>query len=157
MDRWISLAVFLLIVVFTAALSSQFVGGEWYHQIMHQPSWNPSATVMTVVWAVLYVLMGVSAWLVWDTDRNPASIALTLWFVQLLIGVGWSWVFFGLQRIGWSLAVMGIWVVTSLAVVYTFRSIRTEASSLMIPVVGWLLFSWVLNFVQWNINGGGFG
>lgn len=156
MDRLGSLAVFLVIVVLTAALSGQFVGDQWY-QGMHQPSWNPSATIMTLVWPVMYVLMGMSAWLVWDTHRDSASIALGWWIVLLVLGVGWSWMYFGLHRVGWALALMSLWVICSLIVVYAFRSIRKEASGLMMPVAGWLLFSWVLNFVQWSLNGGGIG
>jgi len=38
----------------------------------------------------------------------------------------------------------------------SFRSIRVEASNLMLPVTAWLLFALVLNFTQWQLNGGGF-
>ena len=71
MHRLASLAVFLLVVVVTAAVAGQFVGGEWY-QDMNQPSWNPSAMVMASAWAVVYVLMAVSAWMVWDAMRSLA-------------------------------------------------------------------------------------
>ena len=63
MHRLASLAVFLLLVVIAAAVGGQFVGGDWYQGI-NQPSWNPPAIVMASVWAVLYVLMAVSAWMV---------------------------------------------------------------------------------------------
>jgi tryptophan-rich sensory protein len=65
--------------------------------------------------------------------------------------------FFGLHRPGFSLVVMGLWLLVVLIVVRAFRSIKLEASSLMMPVAGWLLFAWVLNFVQWRLNGGGIG
>ncbi len=155
MYRLASLAVFLLLVIIAAAVSGQFVGGDWYHQVMHQPSWNPPAMVMASVWAVLYVLMAVSAWMVWDTKRGIAAVALGWWGLQLMLGVSWSWVFFGLQRPGYALAVLSFWLLAVLIVIKTFRSIKREASSLMLPVAAWLLFSWVLGFVQWHLNGGG--
>lgn len=157
MHRLISLAVFLLLVVVTAALGGQFVGDDWYHQVMQQPAWNPSAMVMASVWAVLYVLMAVSAWMVWDTMRGLARVALGWWGLQLLLSICWSWMFFGLHRPGWALAVMSLWLLASLVVVKSFRSIKLEASSLMMPVAGWLVFSWVLNLAQWQLNGGGLG
>ncbi len=156
MNRLVSLAVFLLIVVAVAAVSGQFVGGEWY-QAMNQPAWNPPAMVMAFVWAVVYVLLAVSAWLVWDTVRSLAQVALGWWGLQLLLGVMWSWTFFGLNRIGWSLGVMGLWLLVVLATLVSFRSIRLGASSLMMPVVVWLLFVLLLNFAQWLMNGGGVG
>jgi len=137
-------------------VGGQFVGGDWYQGII-QPSWNPSAMVMASVWAVLYVLMAVSAWMVWDAIRGLASVALAWWGLQLVLSICWSWLFFGLERPGWALAVMSMWLLAALIVIKTFRSIKLEASSLMMPVAVWLLFFWVLNFVQWRLNGGGIG
>ena len=154
MHKLFSLAGFLLLVVIAAAVSGQFVGGEWY-QAMNQPSWNPSPVIMASVWAVLYVLMAVSAWMIWDSIRGLASAALGWWGLQLMLGISWSWMFFGLARTGWALAVMGVWLVAVLMVIRTFRPIKLEASSLMMPVAAWLIFSWVLNFTQWQLNGGG--
>jgi benzodiazapine receptor len=154
MHRFASLAVFLLLVVITTAVSGQFVGGEWF-QTMSQPSWNPPAIVMASVWAVLYVLMAVSAWMVWDTMRGLAQVALGWWGLQLLLSICWSWLYFGLHRPGLALVVLSLWLLVVLIVIKTFRSIKPEASTLMLPLVAWLLFSWGLNLVQWNLNGGG--
>jgi len=156
MNRMTSLLVFLAVVLVTVFISSQFVGGQWY-QSMHQPDWQPPAIVMTVVWAVLYVLMAVSAWLVWENRRGTAMASLFWWSLQLLLGIVWSWFYFGLERIGWAMAVMTLWIVASLIVVNVFRYTKTLASVLMLPVLAWLVFSWILNFTQWSLNGGGFG
>ena len=154
MERLIALAVFLLLVVIASAIGGQFTGGSWYF-VMNQPSWNPSPVLLASVWAVLYVLMAVSAWMVWETMRGLARVALAWWGLQLVLGVLWSFVFFGLHRVGWALAVMSLWLLAVLLVIREFRRIRLEASSLMMPVGAWLLFTWVLNFVQWHLNGGG--
>ena len=151
-----SLTVFLIMVIVASILSGQFVGGSWY-QAMSQPIWNPSAEVMGLAWALLYVLSALAAWLVWENRHGPAAIALGWWVFQLLLGVGWSFVYFGLQRIGWALGLMTLWVLAALVVVNAFRFIKTQASVLMAPVAAWLLFFWALNFVQWHLNGGGSG
>lgn len=156
MHRLASLGFFLLLVVIVAAVGGQFTGGEWY-QAVNQPSWNPPAMLMASVWAVLYVLMAVSAWMVWDTMRGLAAVPLAVWGLQLLLSICWSWMYFGLHRPGWAMAVMTIWLLVVLAVVKMFRPIKLEASSLMMPVAAWMLFSWVLGVVQWHLNGGGIG
>ena len=156
MQKTISLAVFLLAVVISAAIGSLFTGGEWY-QAMNKPSWNPSALVMASAWAVLYVLMAVSAWMVWSTMRGLARTALAWWGLQLLLGVVWSWMFFGLHRIGWALGVASLWILAVAIVIKSFRPLRIEASTLMMPLAAWLVFIWVLNFSQWRLNGGGLG
>jgi len=156
MQKTISLAVFLLAVVISAAIGSLFTGGEWY-QAMNKPSWGPSALVMASAWAVLYVLMAVSAWMVWNTMRGLARTALAWWGLQLLLGVVWSWMFFGLHRIGWALGVASLWILAVAIVIKSFRPLRIEASTLMMPQAAWLIFLWVLNFSQWRLNGGGLG
>lgn len=156
MNRLASLGIFLLLVVIAVAVGGLFTGGDWYQQ-MNQPAWSPPAMVMASVWSILYALMAISAWMVWDTMRALAAVPLGWWGLQLLLGTCWSWVYFGLERPGWSLPVMSLWLVAVLIVIKTFRSVRPEASNLMLPVAGWLLFLWVLNLVQWNMNGGGLG
>ena len=154
MHRVTALGVFILIVVLAVAVGGQFVGGDWY-QAMHQPSWNPPAILMALVWAVIYVLMAVSAWMVWETMRSMAMPSLAWWGLQLLLGGAWSWMFFGLHRVGWELASMGAWLLVAVITTVSFRSIRFEAAGLMLPVLAWLVFSLALSFAQWQLNGGG--
>ena len=156
MHRLVSLAVFLLLVVIAAVVGGQFVGGEWYLYVL-KPSWSPSAMVMASAWAVLYVLMAVSAWMIWDTMRGLARVALGWWGLQLLFSICWSWMFFGLHRVGWALGLLSLWIPVVVIVIRTFRPIKQEAATLMLPLAAWLVFLWVLNFFQWNMNGGGLG
>ncbi len=154
MQRLLALAVFLLVVVATAAFSGQFVGGEWYQEVV-QPSWNPPPLMMACVWAVLYALMAVSAWMVCDTMRGVAGSVLGWWVVQLMLNVTWSWLYFGLNRTGYAQLIMALWLAVVLLTIRAFHSIKPEAAWLMIPVAVWLFFVMLLNFSQWYLNGGG--
>lgn len=154
MHSLFSLGSFLLLVVIAVVAGGQFTGGEWFLQ-MQQPAWNPPAMLMGLAWAVVYVLMAVSAWMVWEARRGLAMVALGLWSLQLLLSVGWSWIYFGLHRPGWAVGVMSLWLAVSVLVYMSFLPIRSEAARLTLPVMAWLLFSWLLNVVQWYLNGGG--
>lgn len=154
MHSLLSLGLFLLIVVIAVVVGGQFTGGEWY-PAMQQPAWNPPALLMAPLWAVVYVLIAVSGWMIWETMRGLAVAALTWWAAQLLLSVCWSWMYFGLHRPGWALGVMTLWLVVSVLVFRSFNPIRAQAAKLTLPVMAWLAFSWLLNLVQWNLNGGG--
>lgn len=156
MQRLLTLVLFIVIVLLAVAMGSQFGASDWY-LAMQQPSWNPPASALVVAWSVVYVLMATSAWMVWDSAQSVAGKALVWWLLQLVASVVWSWLYFDLHRIGWAMAVMGLWLLLSLITVKTFRAFRLEASSLMMPVAVWLIFSLVLNFTQWHLNGGGLG
>lgn len=154
MYNLLSLAIFLLLVVIAVIIGGQFTGGDWY-PIMQQPAWNPPVVLMASLWAVMYVLMAVSAWMVWESRRSLATAALGWWGLQLLLLVCWSWMYFGLHRPGWALGIMSLWLLVSVIVFLSFRAIRVEAANLTLPIMAWLLFSWVLGLVQWHLNGGG--
>ena len=154
MHRLTTLSVFLFMVVLAVAVSGHFVGGEWY-QAMKQPPWNPPAIMMASLWSISFVLMALSAWMAWDAGRGLAQAGLAWWGLQLILAVVWSWMFYGLHRPGWSLGVMGLWLLAALVTTIIFRPIRQEAYRLMVPVVVWLMFALALNFTQWLMNGGG--
>ncbi|MGD9021198.1 MAG: tryptophan-rich sensory protein [Lysobacterales bacterium] len=156
MHNLVALGIFLLLAVIAAMAGGLFIGGEWYQQ-MQQPSWNPPALLMALLWGVYFVLVAVSAWMVWQSMRGLAAGALTLWGLLLLLGVVWSWTYFGLHRPGWALGPMSLWLAAGVLVLRAFRPIRPEAAWLMLPAVAWLAFSWLLNVVQWFKNGGGLG
>ena len=88
----------------------------WYADLI-KPSFNPANEVSGAVWTVLYIMMGIAAWRVWrSADRDTTRGPLTLFALQLALGLGWSVVFFGLRTIGSAVATI---VVTDAAVVVT--------------------------------------
>lgn len=151
------LAFFVLLSVGVGWASGYwFPPGDWY-AAMQKPAWTPPDAIFAPVWISLYVLMGLSAWLVW---RQPVSgyrdIGLRWWFVQLALNAGWSAVFFGLHRTGWALAEMGLlWIAILITLLYFWRAQRI-ASILLMPYLAWVSFAWFLNFTLWRMNGGWF-
>jgi len=149
-----TLAIFLLCVVLVAALSGRFSGGEWY-QLMQQPGWRPPALAMAAAWSLYYLSMALTAWLVWERRHRRAVRALSIWLLLLALNVLWAWFFFGLHRVGWSLAVLGLWLAATLAASWLLRPVQTDAARLLLLAGLWLLFVLALNFSQWTLNGGG--
>lgn len=156
MQRLLTLMVFIVLVVMTVAFGSQFVAGNWYQGLLWS-GWAPPVLVLVIAWSVVYVLLATSAWMVWDSAQSIAYKALTWWFMQLIASVVWSWLIFDLHRVGWAMVVMGLWLLLSLITIKSFRALRPQASSLMMPVAVWLVFALALNINQWLNNGGGLG
>jgi tryptophan-rich sensory protein len=97
--------------------------------------------------------MGIAAWRVWrsgdaDTVRGP----LTLFVLQLALNLGWSVVFFGLQKIGSALATVVVLDVAILVTTLAFRTVDRLAALLMLPYLAWAAFATVLNVAIWRIN-----
>jgi tryptophan-rich sensory protein len=156
--RALDVVVLILFIVlclgigaFGAAVAATSVEG-WYDGLA-KPSFNPPEEVFRPVWTALYVLMGVAAWRVWrsgdaDTVRGP----LTLFALQLALNLGWTVVFFGLQKIGSAVATIVVLDVAILVTTLAFRTVDRLAALLMTPYLAWAAFATVLNVAIWRLN-----
>jgi translocator protein len=149
--RWFGLLLWLLLPLLAGAFGSRFQPGAWY-AALDKPSWNPPSWVFGPVWTVLYIMMGVAAWLVWDRYRGAARVALAVFVVQVVFNGLWSYLFFGLQSP--ALAFAGIVILWSLIVttLMLFWRARTVAGVLLLPYLAWVSFAAVLNFTIWQLN-----
>lgn len=126
---------------------------DWY-PTLNKPSFNPPAWVFGPVWTTLYILMGVSAFLVWrrrqlDPRWKPASVAL---LVQLLLNAAWSPAFFGLRSPEAGLAVIvPLWLAIVVTIVLQ-RRVSTLSAALLLPYLAWVSFATVLNLSLVRLN-----
>ena len=127
----------------------------WYGGLQ-KPFFNPPAWVFGPVWTVLFILMAVSAWLVWEeAEKKPVKIPLVLFYMQLLLNVTWSGLFFGTGRPDLAFAeILVLWVFI-LAVTVLFYRVRWTAGILFVPYLAWVSFAVVLNGSVWWLNRGG--
>ena len=155
--RYLSLLVFLLLVITASFIGSGFEAGEWYHSVVNQPSWAPPAWLFGPAWAIVYVLMALAAWNVWLTGHYSRLGALAWWILLLVLNVTWSVLFFGLERTGWALPVLGLAIGIAVFCIKTFSPLSRQAVFLMLPYVFWASFIWVLNLAIWTLNRGFLG
>jgi benzodiazapine receptor len=144
--------VWILASMAAGWIGSQFMPGEWYASLT-KPSWTPPNAVFAPVWTVLYVLMGVAAWLVWrKAGFSAATVPLVLFIVQLGLNALWSYLFFGVHSpmlAFFEIAVL--WVVILLTLIGFWRT-TALAGALMLPYLCWVGFASVLNFQLWRLN-----
>lgn len=127
---------------------------DWYPTI-NKPTWNPPGWIFGPVWTVLYILMGLAAWLIWrDPTSGPAKrrAALTMFAIQLALNIAWSGIFFGLHQIGWAAVEIVVLFVAILVTMLLYRRISGIASALMLPYLAWVGFASVLNMTLWTLN-----
>ena len=125
---------------------------EWYPHIQ-KPWWTPPSAVFGPVWTVLYLLMGVSAWLIWrDTVGSARRSALLIFATQLVLNGAWSFLFFGLRSPGWAaLEIVLLWS-SIVATMLAFSRIHRLAAALLLPYLAWVSYAMALNFAIWNLN-----
>lgn len=145
------LAMYLIAVAAVAWVGSIATtsGQDWYDELK-KPAFNPPGATFGIVWTALYVAIAVAAWLVHRS--GGAKAALTTWWVQLGLNLGWSWVFFGAERPLLGLVEIGLLAVAIAVTMVLFFRRNTLAGILFVPYLGWVLFAGVLNFEIWRLN-----
>jgi len=126
----------------------------FYGQLV-KPAWAPPPSVFGPVWSVLYLLMGMAAWLVWrERPSQRVDGALGLYIVQLAANALWSWLFFGWHQGAWAFAdVLLMWALVA-ATSAAFWRIRRLAGLLLLPYLAWVSFASALTWAVWQRNPG---
>lgn len=154
-SRRIGLIVWLIVCFAAAGLGSFATTPEisgWFQSIA-KPRWNPPNWIFGPVWTTLYAMMAVAAWLIWKTDGwRDAKLPLTLFVVQLLLNIAWSWIFFNQHQPGLAfLEIMLLWIAIA-ATNFSFFRRSLVAGWLLVPYLAWVTFAAVLNFAIWQVN-----
>ncbi len=127
----------------------------WYSQLQ-KPALNPPSWVFGPVWTVLYAMMGVAAFLVWQKGlrRKDVRGALTVFGVQLVLNAIWSGIFFGLRNPGLAFfELIALWIAIA-ATLFVFWKISKAATWLLVPYILWVSFAGYLNYSLWTLNKG---
>ncbi len=119
----------------------------WY-ETLNKPSFNPPNWLFAPVWTVLYVVMGISLFLIWSSEnaaRDRKSTALILFSLQLLLNVVWSVFFFGLKNPFLAfLEIIFLWGTITFTI-FSFHKISVSSAYLLLPYLLWVSFASVLN------------
>jgi translocator protein len=151
---------FSLLIFIVLCLACGGLGGwvtaksvrTWYPTLA-RPRWTPPDGIFGPVWTTLYVLMAISAWMVWErlpqgSDYSP----MVLFGFQLLLNTTWSIIFFGLRRPGWAMVdIIFLWIFIGLTTL-SFWNVYWLSGVLFLPYFLWVSFAVILNaaFVKLN-------
>ncbi len=142
-----------LLVGFLSGFATQSAVGDWYGTLT-KPFLNPPNWIFGPVWTVLYLLMGLSAGLVWSKGFHHKWVKTALYHFgfQLILNGLWSIVFFGFKNplVG-LLVVIALWILILLTIKW-FRVVSKQAAYLLYPYLAWVSFATYLNFSIWLLN-----
>jgi len=124
----------------------------WY-KTLNKPFFTPPNWIFSPVWISLFILMGISLFMVWRKQDHPRfKTALIFFFVQLILNVLWSAAFFGLRSpfLGFVDIVL-LWVAILLTIQHCLRISRV-AGLLLLPYIIWVSFAVALTFSLWILH-----
>ena len=148
----ISLAVTLFIGIVASLFTRPQING-WY-SLLNKPVFTPPSWVFAPVWTCVYILIAVSAYLVW-IRRDGSTDYLTarmVYIIQLALNFAWSIIFFGLHSlVGGLLVIILLWMMILLNIRW-FGKLSKVASWLLMPYFLWVSYAAILNYSIFTLN-----
>jgi tryptophan-rich sensory protein len=127
---------------------------SWYAYLA-KPSFNPPNWLFGPVWTLLYALMGTAAYLVWreHSKNKSAKHFFQLYFIQLVLNIAWSLVFFGLHDLLLAFVVIiFLWTFIAQMLRATYELKLKSATYLLWPYLAWVTFAAILNLAILLLN-----
>lgn len=155
-QKIVKFAIPVLICEFAGFLGSFFTRPAipaWYAGLQ-KPFFNPPNWLFAPVWTVLFFLMGISLYLIWEkmAKDERAKPAISVFALQLILNILWSFSFFGLHSPLFGFIVIVLLWFAILFTILKFRPISKEAGYLLLPYILWVTFATFLNFAIMRLN-----
>jgi len=125
----------------------------WY-ATLQKPAFTPPNWLFAPAWVTLYLLMGISAFLIWRRGLENLQVkrALSVFLIQLILNALWSVAFFGLESPLYGVIVIAALWIAILVTMINFIKISKTAGFLLLPYILWVSFAAVLNVSVWLLN-----
>ena len=133
-----NLVLLIPLTLIAGSFASANTGTDMWYQGLIKSDLNPPGYVFGIVWPILYLLMGITAWRTFEIIKN-------LFYVQLFLNAIWSWLFFSFHLPLISLIDIWLLIYININIVYKVLKIDKLAGLLYVPYILWLLFASYLN------------
>ena len=119
---------------------------------LNRPPFSPPSIVFPIVWTILYMLMGISIYIIMQSKRKLKKNARLIYYIQLITNALWSPIFFGFEEYFLAFLWILMLIVFVITMIFTFYKISKKAAYIQIPYLLWLLFASYLNFGVFVLN-----
>jgi tryptophan-rich sensory protein len=153
--KYICLVIWIVLMILvgsTIGIITKTTVDTWYIALNRSPL-TPPNYLFGIVWTILYAMIGVSGWLIWQSKHFlELQLIKKLYICQLLLNWSWTPLFFGYQLIGLALICLSmIGALVALLIFKLYNKLRV-ASLFLVPYLIWVLFAIHLNFYIWKYN-----
>ena len=153
MNKSIKLILCILLPLLVGGVSGYFTSQSipnWY-VYLNKPSFNPPNYLFGPVWTLLYILMGISFYLVLNKP-NISWLLVGIFITQIILNFFWSFIFFNAHNLGLALFEIVLLWASILAMIILFYKTNKWAAILNIPYLLWVSFATLLNYSIYSLN-----
>lgn len=120
---------------------------------INKPSFAPPGFLFPIAWSILYILMGISYYLIINSkDSSYKKNSIIVYYIQLILNSLWSLIFFRLKLFAIGFLWILVLIVLVIIMISNFSKCNKTAAYLQIPYLLWLIFAAILSYSIFNIN-----
>lgn len=146
--KWTDLIIFIVSAELVGALAGILAGNSFsFYKELAKPTLSPPGWIFPLTWAILYALMGISAYIIHTSDAEDSKkrSAFIIYGAQLAVNFFWTIAFFKLKALGLSVGVIILLLVLIISMILRFHRVSPAAAYLNIPYLLWTIFATYLN------------
>lgn len=144
--------VISILIPLAVGIASALLSGDMSDSTFNKPPLSPPAYLFPVVWTILYILMGISSYIIYSSNNQNKDTAITSYAIQLFFNFFWSIIFFKFAQYLLAFIWLLILIALIIRMIYQFYKIKPLAAYLQIPYLLWCLFAAYLNFMIYRLN-----
>ena len=118
----------------------------------NQPSFAPPSILFPIVWTILYILMGISSYMISQSNSYLKSKAMYIYASQLIVNFIWPLIFFNARMFLFAFFWLLLLLILVIYMIVTFKKINKVSACIQIPYILWLIFASFLNFSVYLLN-----
>ena len=146
------LLISIIIPIFLGSVVGFLTSGSNNYNDMIQPSFAPPGILFPIVWTILYILMGISSYIVSESNSFDKENSLAIYVIQLIVNLLWSFLFFTFKWYLFSFLWIILLITLVIVMIKKFFNISKISAYIQIPYLLWLIFAGILNFSIYLLN-----
>lgn len=142
------LITYILIPVILGSIIGLITNNNYKEIIM--PDFTPPRILFPIIWSIIYILMGISRYLISDKENN--NKAITIYRLQLIINLLWPILFFSFKWFLFSFLWILLLIIVVILMIIKFFKLSKTSALLQIPYLLWIIFASILNYTIYTLN-----
>ena len=147
-----ALTVAILIPLATGIFSALLSNNMSSYTTLNKPPFSPPSFIFPIVWSLLFIFMGISSYIIYNSDNKNKNKSLTIYGIQLFFNFCWSIIFFRFSQYLLAFVWLIILIMLILIMIRNFYKINPVSAYLQIPYLFWCIFASYLNFAIFLLN-----
>lgn len=147
-----TLIIAILVPIAVGTLSALFSGNMQIYSEINKPALSPPGNLFPIAWTILYVLMGISSYIIYESEDINKESSLKTYALTLFFNFFWGIIFFRFNLFFTSFVWLLVLIILIFKMIKEYYLIKPAAAYLQIPYLLWCIFAAYLNFMIFRMN-----